>query len=97
MLVFAVALAIVCLRQDGQLEPNVSFAIWLPVLWMLRVVGLALVGIWEWFPGEGNQSVEQIILSALTLAGLIVLTQRNAKVSALCFPKTVSHFYFLPT
>jgi exopolysaccharide production protein ExoQ len=80
MLVFAVALAIVCLRQDGKLEPNVSFAIWLPVLWMLRVASRSFG---QWFPGEGNQWVEQIILSALTLAGLIVLTQRNSKVSAL--------------
>jgi exopolysaccharide production protein ExoQ len=79
-LVFAVGLAIACLRQDGKLEPNVSFAIWLPVLWMLRVASRSFG---EWFPGEGNQWVEQIILSALTIAGLIVLAQRSAKVSAL--------------
>jgi exopolysaccharide production protein ExoQ len=79
-LVFALGLAIVCLRQDAKLEPNVSFAIWLPVLWMLRVASRSFG---EWFPGEGNQWVEQIILSALTIAGLMVLTQRNAKVSGL--------------
>ena len=79
-LVFAVGLAIVCLRQDAKLEPNVSFAIWLPVLWMLRVASRSFG---EWFPGQGNQWVEQIILSALTIAGLIVLAQRSAKVSAL--------------
>src|SRR6185312_1083324 len=79
-LVFALGLAIVCLRQDAKLEPNVSFAIWLPVLWMLRVASRSFG---EWFPGDGNQWVEQIILFALTIAGLMVLAQRNAKVSAL--------------
>src|SRR5262245_23479386 len=79
-LVFALGLAIVCLHQDGKLEPNVSFAIWLPVFWMLRVASRSF-GLW--FPGEDDQWIEQIILSAITVAGLIVLTQRNAKVSVL--------------
>ena len=79
-LVFALGLAIVCLRQDGKLEPNVSFAIWLPVLWMLRVASRSFG---QWSPGENNQWADQIILSAITVAGLIVLTQRSAKVSVL--------------
>ena len=47
---------------------------------MLRVASRSFG---QWLPGQGNQWVEQIILSAITVAGLIVLTQRNAKVSAL--------------
>jgi exopolysaccharide production protein ExoQ len=80
MLVFALGLAIVCLRQDAKLELNVSFAIWLPVVWMLRVASRSFG---QWFPGQGNQWVEQIILSAITVAGLIVLAQRSARVRVL--------------
>lgn len=79
-LVFALGLAIVCLRQDAKLEPNVSFAIWLPVLWMLRVASRSFG---QWFPGQDNQWVEQILLSAITVAGLIILAQRSARVSVL--------------
>ena len=79
-LVVAVCLAIVCLRQDGKLQPNISVAIWLPVLWMLRVASRSFG---QWAPGQNNQWADQIILSAITVIGLVVLTQRSTKVGVL--------------
>ena len=79
-LVFALGLAIVYLRQDARLEPNASFAIWLSVLWMLRVASRSFG---SWFPGEVNQWADPIILSAITIAGLMVLAQRSAQISVL--------------
>ena len=79
MLVFAVGLAFVCLRQDAKLElerllRNLASC-------SLDVAsGFASFG--KWLPGQGNQWVEQIILSA-HIARFIVLAQRSAKVSAL--------------
>ena len=79
-LAFTLGLVIVCLHKDNKAEPNVSFAIWLPILWMLRVASRSF-GLW--FPGEVNRWADPIILSAITIVGLMVLAQRSAQISVL--------------
>jgi O-antigen ligase len=76
-LVFVLCLAIVCLRKDGKVEQSVSFAIWLPVLWMMRVASRSFAyWLGEW--------ADPIILLALTVLGIIALRTRAEKLRQLC-------------
>src|SRR5262245_22950169 len=87
-LVFALCWAIVCLRKDTKVEQNVSFAIWLPVIWMMRVASRSFAyWVGEW--------ADPIILSALTILGIIVLIPRAEKVRQLCTGNRFLLIFFL--
>jgi O-antigen ligase len=67
-------LSSVCLRRDTRLERDVSSAIWLPTLWMMRVASRSFN---LWIPGSLSSWGDPIVLSVLTFMGLMVLFQRT--------------------
>jgi exopolysaccharide production protein ExoQ len=75
-------------RRDFREKPNVTGAIWLPIIWMfimasrppgawLRIAGLPIIaGSWE----EGNP-LDAVVFLLLTLAGIFVLYRRRVSLS----------------
>src|SRR5215217_7001170 len=75
-------------RRDFREKPNITGALWLPILWMfimasrlptawLRIAGLSILGgSWE----EGNP-LDAVVFLLLTVAGMFVLYRRRASLS----------------
>jgi exopolysaccharide production protein ExoQ len=83
-LLLTIALVVFLLRRDIRERPNVTGALWLPIVWMvligsrsptqwLNVLGLAKLGSID----EGNP-IDALIYFALIMTGLWVLNKRQA-------------------
>src|SRR5262245_33688365 len=79
-LFFAFVLSFVALRQDKQQTAGTSSALWLSTIWMMRV-GSRAFG--YWLPGGLDPWGDPVILSVLTVAGLVVIARRTQKVGTL--------------
>jgi exopolysaccharide production protein ExoQ len=86
-LLLTIALVVFLFRRDIRQRPNVTGALWLPIIWMtligsrsptrwLNTLGLAKLGSAD----EGNP-IDAVIYAALIMAGLWVLNQRRANLS----------------
>ena len=87
-LVLTLGLIVFLFRRDFREKPNVTGALWLPILWMLimasrpptawlRIAGLSIVGgSWE----EGNP-LDAVLFLLLTLTGIFVLYRRRVSLS----------------
>jgi exopolysaccharide production protein ExoQ len=67
------------LRLDHKQSPKVSFALWIPSIWML-VIGSRPLGAWFGTGGEGMESgspLDRAFLIALLCLGLIILAKRR--------------------
>ena len=89
-------------RRDFREKPNVTRALWLPVIWMLlsmsrlpsqwaAVLGLPIIGR---SLEEGNP-FDAVIYFALIVAGMYVLKQRNINLSEVLRNNRWIGFYFL--
>jgi exopolysaccharide production protein ExoQ len=76
-LMLCTAFVLFLLRLERRVS-RVSGALWIPTLWML-MIGSRSLG--EWFGNTGSNesgnSLDQIVLSTLTVAGLVVLARRR--------------------
>jgi O-antigen ligase len=76
-LVLCTAFVLFLLQLERRVS-RVSAALWIPTLWMLMIGGRSLG---EWFGNTGSNesgnSLDQIVLSTLTVAGLVVLARRR--------------------
>jgi len=83
--IFALLLCIVfvlfLLRLERKQSPNVSFALWIPTIWML-LAAIKPLGIWFGGGGatmeEGSQ-IDRAVLSIILFLGLLVLIRRQFK------------------
>src|SRR6476620_302993 len=76
-------------RRDFREKPNVTWAIWLPIIWMFIIASktvsqwLAIFGL----PGFGATSIEEgssldaLVFSGLIALGLYVLSKRQVSLS----------------
>ncbi len=87
ILLASLALSFYCLRKDAKLQKDVSPAIWLVVIWMMRCGSRSFV---LWFHGGGDVTqdsdaglLDPIILLGLTLLGVSVLIRRGVRLQAL--------------
>ncbi len=67
------------LRLDRKQSPNVSFALWIPTVWMLLIASKPL-GIWFQSSGvsiEEGSPLDRAFLTVLLLLGLIILVKRK--------------------
>jgi exopolysaccharide production protein ExoQ len=86
------ALSLVCLRQDMRQGKDFSFAIWLPTLWMMRVGSRSIA---YWLPGDLSSWGDPVILSTLTIMGLVVLAQRSHKLGPIFHENRAFLFFFI--
>lgn len=88
-LVITLALIAYLFRRDVRERPNVTGALWLPVLWVLIVSSrtasqwLYLFGIpgFASFSIEEGSSLDALVLSAMILSGIYVLHKRQIRLS----------------
>jgi len=88
-LILTIAFILLVLKLDARRKSNVSYALWIPVIWMIysaaRPVSFWLSGTTSTTAEayiEGNP-IDRNILSVLTILGIFVLLQRHTKVSAI--------------
>ena len=88
-LILTIAFILLVLKLDAMRKSNVSYALWIPVIWMIysaaRPVSFWLSGTTSTTAEayiEGNP-IDRNILSVLTILGIFVLLQRHTKVSAI--------------
>jgi exopolysaccharide production protein ExoQ len=91
-LLLSLALSLACLSQDTREGMGVSLAVWWPTLWMMRV-GSRAFG--YWLPDALNAWGDPVILSALTVIGLVVLAQRTATLGSLLRENRAFLFFFI--
>src|SRR3990172_5746955 len=85
-LILTIALILLVLKLDARRKSTVSYALWIPVMW---VIYSASRPVSFWLSGtisttaeayiEGNP-IDRSILSVLTILGIYILSRRNIKV-----------------
>ncbi len=80
-LLLYIALVIFMLKQVRKQFPEVSFALWLPTIWMLLIASKPL-GVWFQSSGatmEEGSELDRVVLSAMLGVGLFILIKRRFK------------------
>src|SRR5262245_36088932 len=77
-LALCTAFVLFLLRQEQRLSRGLSPALWVPTLWIL-MIGSRSLGAWFGITGQNDSGnlLDQLALSGLTLAGLLVIAKRR--------------------
>ena len=73
------------LRLENKQAPEISFALWIPTLWMLMITSKPL-GIWFGSVGAGMEegsAIDRVVLSTLLCLGFIILAGRKFNLSSI--------------
>lgn len=82
-LLICIIFVFIMLRLDHKQSPGVSFALWIPTIWMLIVASRPLA---LWFQAGGTtieegSPLDRVFLTVLLCLGLIILTKRKFSLS----------------
>lgn len=78
-LLLCIIFVLVMLRLDRKQSPEVSFALWIPTIWIL-LIGSKPLAIWFGSGGatlEEGSELDRVVLTCLLFAGLIILAKRH--------------------
>src|SRR5438045_8083799 len=77
-LLLCTAVVLFLLRLERGVSRGVSRALWIPTLWML-MIGSRSSGEWFGITGhnESGNWMDQVVLSSLIVAGMVVLARRR--------------------